>query len=251
MRLDIAFTPAVLTNFEMAGRTIFVVDILRATTVVCAALYHGARAVIPVASTDEAIKLAQTLDSEDVLLAGERNFVPIPGFALGNSPLEMTESAVKGKTLVITTTNGTNTILATQGASQVYLAAASNFTVAGDRARQQVLETKDLLILCAGRGGSGFALEDAYAAGRLAVAALGGSRARKGLNDAALAAVDLVRRYGTRWNRPLVLSASGRQLTALGMGPDLADAAEQDRYPVLPLFHDRRITAATVAVGAP
>src|SRR5438045_9298303 len=106
MKLDVAFTPAGLTNFEVAGRTVFVIDVLLATTVVCAALHHGARGVIPVPSTDEAIRLAQTLDSGDVLLGGERNSAPIPGFALGNSPLEMTEPAVKGKTLVLTTTNG-------------------------------------------------------------------------------------------------------------------------------------------------
>ena len=84
--------PAGLTPAEVQGRTVFVIDILRATTTMCAALNHGAKAIIPVASTEEALRLAQTIGSADVLLAGEKNCVRIPGFHLGNSPLEMTES---------------------------------------------------------------------------------------------------------------------------------------------------------------
>jgi len=90
MRLDVVFSPAGLTSAEVQGRTAFVIDILRATTSICAALHHGAKALIPVASTEEALRLAQTIGSTDVLLAGEKNCLRIPGFHLGNSPLEMT-----------------------------------------------------------------------------------------------------------------------------------------------------------------
>ena len=120
MRLDVLFTPAVLTLAEVQGRTVFVIDILRATTSMCAALNNGARAILPVASTEEALKLAQTLASDDVRLAGEKNCVRIEGFHLGNSPLEMTEAAVRGRTLVVNTTNGTRALLACQGASAVH-----------------------------------------------------------------------------------------------------------------------------------
>jgi phosphosulfolactate phosphohydrolase-like enzyme len=72
--------------------------------------------------------------------------------------------------------------------------------------------------------------------------ALGGHRRRNGLNDGALAAVDLVRRYGSNWERPLSMSAAGRELTRRGRGADVADAARQDCYPVLPVLRDRRIT---------
>src|SRR5687768_1754946 len=136
MKLDVFFTPAGLTLAEVHGRTAFVIDILRATTSMCAALSSGAKAIIPVASTEEALRLAQTIGSTDVLLAGEKNCLRIPGFALGNSPLEMTESTVKGKTIVVTTTNGTKALLATQGAHAVYPVAAANLTIAGERARE-------------------------------------------------------------------------------------------------------------------
>ncbi len=243
MSLDVAFTPASLGKDEVAGRGVFVIDVLRATTTICAALYHGAKSIIPAGSIEEAMKLLQTLGPPDVILAGERHGKPIPGFGLGNSPLEMTESRVKGQTLVMTTTNGTGALLASTGAAHVYVAAAVNLSVAGARARQLLAEGVDLLIVCAGRDGR-FSLDDAYTAGRLVMETLGGRTRLDGLNDAAVAAVDLVRRYGGRWDLPLVRSAAGRGLEAIGMAEDVDEAAKQDRYPVLPVFHDRRVVVA-------
>jgi 2-phosphosulfolactate phosphatase len=247
MKLDVVFTPAGLTPTEVQGRTAFVIDILRATTAMCAALNHGAKALIPVASTEEALRLAQTIGSADVLLAGEKDCVRIPGFHLGNSPLEMTEAAVRGKTLIVTTTNGTKALLACQGAAAVYAACAANLTVAAEKAQEQLERDGDLLLVCAGRNGA-FSLDDAYCAGRLAAAALGGRKPRRGLNDAGIASLDLVRRYGDRWERPLTYSRAGRELIKLGFRDDVLDAARLDAYPVLAHFHERRVTLAHVPV---
>jgi 2-phosphosulfolactate phosphatase len=247
MKLDVVFTPSGITPSEVQGRTVFVIDILRATTAMCAALYHGAKAIIPVAATEEALRLAQTIGSTDVLLAGEQNCVRIPGFQLGNSPLEMTEPVVRNKTIIVTTSNGTKALLACQGAGAVYPACAANLTLAGGKARETLKRDRDMLIVCAGRDGS-FSLDDAYCAGRLAVAALGGRKPRRGLNDAALATLDLVRRYGDNWERPLSYSRAGRELIKLGFRDDVLDAGRLDAYPVLPNFHERRVTLAPVPV---
>jgi 2-phosphosulfolactate phosphatase len=247
MRVDVVFTPAGLSTGEVQGRVVFVIDILRATTSMCAALSHGAKAIIPVASTEEALRLAQTIGSADVLLAGEKNCVRIPGFHLGNSPLEMTESAVRGKTIVVTTSNGTKALLACQGAGAVYPAAAVNLTTAAEKARE-VLETDHhVLIVCAGRDGA-FSLDDAYCAGRLVSALFGDRKPRRALNDAGLACLDMVRRYGDNWERPLAYSHAGRELIKLGFREDLRDAARLDAYPVLPHFHERRVTLVPVPV---
>jgi 2-phosphosulfolactate phosphatase len=243
MRLDVVFSPLGLLPGQATGRTIFVIDILRASTVICAALHHGARAILPASTTEEALRLAQTIGGPEVLLCGERGGLPIQGFALGNSPLEMTADAVRGRTLVMTTTNGTPALLATQGAASVHLAAAVNLSAAAASARDALDARGELLILCAGRERS-FALDDAYAAGRLLVAVLGGNRKRQGMNDAALASLDLVRRYGKEWERPLRASRGGADLLGLGFDADVVDAARQDAYPVLPVYHERRITAA-------
>ncbi len=245
MRVDLAFTPAGLSHAKVQGRVVFVIDILRATTTMCAALNNGARAIIPVSSTEEALRLAQTIASTDVLLAGERKCATIPGFHLGNSPLEMTERAVRGKTLVVTTSNGTKALLACQAAAWVYPAAAANLSVAAERGREALDSNQDILIVCAGRNG-GFALDDAYCAGRLAAAILGGTKPRRELNDAGLASLDLVRRYGDHWDRPLAYSRSGRELVKLGFRPDVHDAARLDAYPVLAQYHERRVTHVPV-----
>jgi 2-phosphosulfolactate phosphatase len=247
MKLDVVFTPAGLAPADVQGRTVFVIDILRATTSMCAALNHGAKALLPVVATEEALRLAQTIGSTDVLLAGEKNCVRIPGFHLGNSPLEMTEAAVRGKTLIVTTTNGTKALLAAQGAAAVYAACAANLTLAAEKAHEALERDGDVLVVCAGRDSS-FSLDDAYCAGRLAAAALNSRKPRRGLNDAALASLDLVRRYGDRWERPLSYSRAGRELIRLGFRDDVLDAARMDAYPVLPHFHERRVTLSPVPV---
>jgi 2-phosphosulfolactate phosphatase len=247
MRVDVRLTPSGLNAAEVQGRTVFVIDILRATTTMCAALSHGAKAIIPVASTEEALRLAQTIGSADVLLAGEQNCVKIPGFQLGNSPLEMTESAVRGKTIIVSTSNGTKALLACQGAGAVYPAAAVNLTAAVERAREALETDQHFLVVCAGRS-EAFSLDDAYCAGRLVAAVLGQQKPRRGLNDAAIACLDLVRRYGDDWGRPLARCRAGRELIKLGFSDDLRDASRVDAYPVLPHFHERRVTLVPVPV---
>lgn len=249
MRIDVAFTPAGLSHPEVHGRTVFVIDILRATTTMCAALSNGAKSIIPVSSTEEALRLTHTIASNDVLLAGERKCAKIPGFDLGNSPLEMKEETVRGKTLVITTSNGTEALLACQGGGSVYLTAAANLSLAAERGREALDDHQPVLIVCAGRNGA-FALDDAYCAGQLAAAILGGTKPRGGLNDAALASIALVRRYRDHWERPLGSSRSGRELVKLGYGDDVRDAARVDAYPVLPQFHERRVTLVPVPFAA-
>jgi 2-phosphosulfolactate phosphatase len=243
--IEVVLTPGGLSPADVHGRTVFVVDILRATTVMCAALSHGAKALIPVASAEEALKLAETIGRTGVLLAGERNCLRIPGFHLGNSPLEMTEDTVRGKTIIFTTSNGTKALLACHGAAAVYPAAAANLTAAAERVREATENGERVLIVCAGRNGA-FALDDAYCAGRLLAATLGDRTSRRGLNDAALACLDLVRRYGSGWERPLVRSRGGRELIKLGLRADVEDAARLDAYPVLAQFHERRVTLVAV-----
>ena len=247
--IDVAFAPNDVVAADVAGRQVVVLDVLRATTNICTAMAHGARAIVPAADPGDASRLAEALDRREVVLAGERNLEPIPGFHAGNSPREMTAELVAGKTIVMTTTNGTRALLATVGAARVVIAAAVNLTAAGDAARTMLEEAGDLLVLCGGRD-TGFGLDDAYIAGRIVIAALGGRRTRKGLNDSAIAAVDLVRRYGDRVERVFGLSSAGRELVRRGYRDDLVACAALDRHPVVPYFHDRRITLAAGAAQA-
>ena len=243
MKIDVLYAPNAVAPADLAGRTVVVVDVLRATSTIAVALANGAKAVLPAASTDEALRIAQNLERDAVVLAGERKSVRIPGFALGNSPAEFGPEVVAGKTIVMTTTNGTAALIVAQGAREVIAAAAVNFTTVAERARAALEQHGDLVILCAGSEGQ-FALEDAFAAGRLTKALLpdGGLR-RVTVNDGAVAALELARHYGDRWVRALRASAHGRALVELGFRADIEACAAQDTHPVLPLYADRRITA--------
>ncbi len=256
MRIDVHFSPTSYAPAELAGRSVVVVDVLRATTTIAVALHHGAKAVLPAASTEEALRIAQNLERDAVVLAGERKSQRIAGFALGNSPAEFTAEAIGGKTVVMTTTNGTAALIAAQGAREIVTAAAVNFSVVVERCRTILAEQGELVIMCAGTDRH-FALEDAFSAGRLTKVLIpaGGLKTVE-CNDAALASLELARHFGERWSRALKASAHGRELIALGFKPDVDACAMQDTHPVVPVYSDRRITAyrppvATVASPVP
>ncbi|HEX8831130.1 MAG TPA: 2-phosphosulfolactate phosphatase, partial [Longimicrobium sp.] len=86
MKLDVLLTPGELLPGDIAERTVVVIDALRASSTIVEALAAGAKALFPVASIEEALRLANTLGRDEVLLCGERKSLPIEGFDLGNSP---------------------------------------------------------------------------------------------------------------------------------------------------------------------
>jgi 2-phosphosulfolactate phosphatase len=243
VKIDVFFSPVGVNPPDVQGRSVVVLDVLRASTTIAVALHHGARAVLPAASTEEALRLAQNLERDDVLLAGERRAQRIPGFALGNSPAEFTPEVVQGKNIVLTTTNGTVALVAVQGAREVVVGAAVNFSLVVQKCRALLEQSGELMILCAGRERQ-FALEDAFAAGRLTKVLLpeGGLRKVK-VNDGALASLEIARHYGERWLRAFRNSSHGQTLHELGYREDVRICAQEDTHPVLPLYADRRITA--------
>jgi 2-phosphosulfolactate phosphatase len=242
MRIDVIFSPAGVSAADVQGKSVVVIDVLRASTTIAVALANGAKAVLPAASTEEALRIAQNLEKGDTVLAGERKAQRIPGFALGNSPSEFTPEAVQGKTVVLATTNGTVALVGVQGAKQALVASAVNFAVVVEKCREVVAEEDGLMIVCAGSERQ-FALEDAYTAGRIAKALLpeGGLRRVK-VNDGALAALEIARHYGERWLRAFRASSHGQELSHLGYREDVRLAAVENSHPILPLYADRRIT---------
>ena len=239
MKIDVYFTPLGVKEEDLAGRGVVVIDVLRATTTIVTALANGAKAVIPAATSEEAVRLASNLEKDGVVLAGERRSVKIEGFALGNSPREMTAAAVAGKTIVLATTNGTPALVATQGGDPVLVGAAANIKALAERARAILDQRGNLVIVCGGRDKQ-FALEDAYAAGRLIKVIRKGIR-KLALNDAGLATVALLDQFAG-WEEALEGSEAAQQLADAGLGDDVAFAARPDRYGVVPVYADRRIT---------
>ena len=239
MSLRVALTPGELRPDEVAGACVFVIDILRATTTMCAALHHGAEAIIPVTGIDQAREEAGRFQGERPVLAGERGADPVPGFDLGNSPGEMTPAAVAGRLMVMTTTNGTKALRAVAGAGSVHTLAAVNFSAAVARARPVWHSGGSLVVVCAGVVGRP-SREDAYCAGRLwreVVRSAGGPT----LSDEIRWCLDLVDESGDDWYAALMASTAGQKLSEHGYADDVRVAGRQDLHPVLPTLHDRRL----------
>jgi 2-phosphosulfolactate phosphatase len=238
--VDVVFGGASLAPSDVAGRVVAVIDVLRASTSIAAALANGARAVIPFETSEEAVTRSKAFERRDVLLAGERRMLPIPGFDLGNSPREFTRNVVEGKTVLMTTTNGTPAIANTAGARDVVVASYANYTAVLAMLRTALRGGADVMIVCAGRERQ-FSLEDAACAGRYVhnvVKRLTGVET----NDAAQACALIDRKYGDNLARLFEAAEHGRALRDAGFAEDLTLCRTIDAFPVIPVYQDRQIT---------
>lgn len=248
MRIDLAFSPLELASFgDLSGRTVIVIDVLRATTTIAAALASGAKGIVPAASAEAAQALAKALAAETPLLTGESQGLKHPGFDLGNSPREMTPEAVSGRLLVMATTNGTRTLDLVKGGARVVTAAFTNLSaVAGTLLR----EPQDLLVACAGHEGKA-SLEDTVCAGTLIERLENGLDIELQLGDAALLAQAASEPYD-RILDMLWRSEHGRFLVRQGMEADLPACAAMDTRAILPeRVGDRLVVGEELAGSSP
>lgn len=229
-----AFTPAELRG-GTGRRIVVVIDVLRATSTMLEALVNGARGVLPVATVEDAVRKAEEIGRDLALLCGERDAEPIRGFHLGNSPQDFTADRVSGRSLIMTTTNGTPALLAASGAERCYIGSLLNV---GAVAARLAAHDADALLLCAGREGE-FALEDALCAGRILRRLHAAGPVTHG-NDAARAAMRLA---GPRPITPRVLlrTRAGRRLDEIGRREDIIFCAHEDRHASVPILEERRL----------
>lgn len=233
MHVHVALTPAEFPGLALGDRAAVVVDVLRATTTLVAACAAGCARIVPVADRDAALAAAAQYPAGEVLLAGERGGAMIPGFDLGNSPIEYVPERVAGRTLVFTTTNGTEAMLHARRAPAAATAALVN--VAG-AARWALEQGRDLTVLCAGERRA-FSLEDAVCAG-LVVGCVLAELASADLTDAALAAMRLGELYAGRLDRLAVESEWGRKLARQGRIADLDACLKLGTSALVPVFDD-------------
>lgn len=233
--LQVILSPAelgALSGRELRPATCVVFDIWRATSTMVTALAHGARAIVPVGEIQEALALRQRYPQ--ALLAGERGGVRPPAeltggvaFDFGNSPREFTTDKVAGRTLIMTTTNGTRALRACARAGTVLVGSFLNL-----RATVRFLARRcpaQLLLVCAGTG-DGPALEDVVAAG----AACAGLEA-EGLewtgDDSVLIARRLYESFRADLESMARLSRNGQRLLSLPeLREDVTFCLQPDRF---------------------
>lgn len=232
MRISVIPTAQQAQGINFSGQTAVVIDVLRATTVITTALDNGAREVIPMKTVEEAQSLYATCDN--ALRGGERNALKIEGFDLGNSPLEYKKKTVEGKTLILTTTNGTNAIHNVQGADEVVLACFRNAESVACSARN------DVTVVCAGTEGR-FSLDDGLCAGMLIE--LLKQQTEVEIDDFGL----LLNRFYNESKNNLFGALSGcyhlKRLFALGFYDDIKFCLETNCVQTVPVFQAGRITA--------
>jgi 2-phosphosulfolactate phosphatase len=222
MIIDAVLTPAeiaLLPQADLSDTTCVVFDVLRATSSMVTGLAHGVAGIIPVRTIEEARSAIGRFP--EAILAGERHGDPIEGFHIGNSPFEYRD--LEGRTVISTTTNGTIALRACEGAPRVLVGAILNLGAVADEVRRAA--PTRLLLVCAGTFAT-FALEDAWAAGRLA-GLLGGEE----LTDAARAVMAIARGEPD----PLAALRSARNGVALaskGRGAEVEWCARESVFPV-------------------
>ena len=157
--VKVCLTTELFNSYNNLNTTVVVVDLLRATSVISTAFHYGIESIIPVMTLDEALSYK---NKPKHIIAAERNTLLIDGFEFGNSPFHYIDKNLKGKTLALTTTNGTKAIHMAKTnklitASFVNIDAVVEFLVK---------DNKDVVILCSGWKGL-YNLEDTVFAGAL------------------------------------------------------------------------------------
>src|SRR5476651_1767390 len=180
--VNVCLTPALIPLYDVENYIVVIVDIFRATSSICYGIENGAEAIIPVSQVEECAAYREK--GLDYLLAAERDGKVVDGFDFGNSPFSYTKEKVAGKTVVLTTTNGTHALHLSRSAKRIVIGSFLNIT-----ALCNWLKTQDesILLVCAGWKNN-FNLEDTLFAGAVTDQLVGEGFSP---DDAAIAALDL------------------------------------------------------------
>lgn len=228
-KLEVCLSPALLNLYNTEGSVVVIIDVFRATSTIAAALHNGAKSVIPVASVPECIELGNKI--ENSITAGERDGKVAEGLEHGNSPSEYPVEFINGKTLVLTTTNGTRLLHMVENAETIITGSFVNLTAVCNFLKSQ--NDKNVLLACAAWKDR-FNLEDTLFAG----AVIESVRGSFDINcDSSRAAHHLYKSLnGNSFISFLRDSAHYRRLSAFGLENDMEYCATPDLHPIVPIL---------------
>ncbi|WP_422444754.1 2-phosphosulfolactate phosphatase [Thermoanaerobacterium sp. DL9XJH110] len=249
MRIEIY--PTAQSVKDLKGKTAIVLDVLRATSVITTALNNGAERVIPVPSVEEAFHLARNL-KDNAVLGGEREAVKIPGFDLGNSPLEYKKELVAGKTVILTTSNGTRAVKASESAEHILIGCFLNASGAALKALELAFSLKApaVAVVCAGTLGE-FSLDDATCAGLIVdrmVSYMEKKNETPELSDLAFACRDIYLQHRNDLKAFISHAGHYRRLMSLGFDRDIDYCLRQDALDCVPVY-DKKSLAIKPSAG--
>jgi 2-phosphosulfolactate phosphatase len=234
MYVDVQFLPIAPHPEKLSNRIVVVIDVLRATSVIVHAIWQGAKEIVPVATVEEAFQIANTFPQGTTLLGGERKTRRIEGFDLGNSPREYVTEKVKGKRLILTTTNGTKAFHLVSSGKEIMVGSFFNLEAVAEKC---LATGTDLFIFPSGDEGK-FSLEDTVCGGMLIDLLIkkGGNSIH--LTDASYTAFILYQRFEANLLGAFHLSRHGKELFDFGAGEDLLYCTQTDITSIVPIFRD-------------
>ncbi|MBD2725431.1 2-phosphosulfolactate phosphatase family protein [Nostoc sp. FACHB-892] len=234
MKLFVYHTPE-LTPTGKAPECAIAVDVLRATSTIATVLAAGGEAVQVFSDLDQLIEVSEKWPSEKRLRAGERGGAKVPGFELGNSPLDCTPELVEGRRLFISTTNGTRALQRVQDSPNLLAAALINRATVV----QFLLEKQPETVWIVGSGWEGsFSLEDTVCAGAIAHSILQQTQLSSeelAGNDEVISAIALYSQWQDNLLGLLHQASHGQRLLRLDCHEDLKYCSQTDILDVLPI----------------
>lgn len=244
MKIDAYLTPLFPEKeLQFDNSIVLMIDVLRASSTICAALANGAKEVITMESVDKAVQLFSSLSRESRFLGGERNGIKQSGFDAGNSPAEYTEDNIKGKNLILTTTNGTQLFQKCRNAKLKLVAGFINLDAVIEYVKKYSLsENFDINILCAGNDGR-FSFEDTLCAGAYIENFINIFNISE-LSDSVLSAMNLFHLHKDNLSDFIKMRDHSRHLQAIGMAEDIDICLEYNKYPVVPVITGNSIKKA-------
>lgn len=224
MKIDVAFLPHLLTHAP--SKVCIVVDVLRATSSIVTMLDRGASEIVVCASIEEARRIAAD-EPGRYLLCGEVESLPPPGFDCGNSPSEFSRMDLRGRAVLLATSNGTAALTSAAEGAAVLVGSLLNLSAVAGAARERARRGGyDISAVCAGTDcGRRFSLEDRFCAGALVEELAGRCPEQPHLSDDAVAAVRLYRSYRRSAVAALRQAEHGQALVGAGLGEDVAFCA--------------------------
>jgi len=227
-KIEVCYSPALFpVYYSNSNCVVVVIDIFRATSAICTAFKHGVKQIIPVASIDE----AREYKSNGYIVAAERHGEIVDGFDMGNSPFSYMEPKLKGKQIVLTTTNGTKAIERAKAADSIIVGSFLNL----DAVCNFLIErNKNVVLLCAGWRDR-YNLEDSLFAGAV-VNQLKNSSVFTGLADSSLAADHMYQLAKGSLNEFLKNSSHRKRLTKLNLEKDIEYCLQENIMDLVPVF---------------
>jgi 2-phosphosulfolactate phosphatase len=241
--VQVHLLPDLAPASRLVGGIAVVIDVLRSSTTIVHALAAGCVAVRPCETVEEARLLADQMRAGRAILGGERQGVALPGFDLGNSPGEYTPKICRGRTLVLTTTNGTRALLRAAEADRVLVAGFVNFSAVCEQLQSDL---RPVHVVCSGTEGE-ITLEDTLLAGAFVDFLCDVVEVR--LNDSARVAWDTFEANGRVLLGALELSRGGANLKQLGYDEDIRAAAQIDQFALVPELRRDPLRVELAAVG--